>query len=162
MMKTLKTVLTSLVLVVLATSGCAKANINDPMLRDSIVVKTKAGEEFTFNVEIALTPGQQQHGLMDRTYLDKSAGMMFLFPDEEMRSFWMRNTLIPLDMLFISHDGTIHHIHSNATPQNDTPITSIKPAMAVLEINGGLSDKLDIQPGDKVIYPAFRNVLPDQ
>jgi hypothetical protein len=109
-----------------------------------------------FRVEIAATPGQQARGLMYRQEMAADAGMLFLFPDDRVLSFWMKNTLIPLDMLFLAADGRIVHIHPRAEPLSLTPIRSPGPARAVLEINGGLSQRLGIRAGDRVEHPAFR------
>ena len=127
--------------------------------REAITIQTKAGQDYIFDVEMATEPDQQTRGLMYRTHLNNDSGMLFLFNDEAHRSFWMRNTLIPLDMIFISRDGTIMHIHHNAIPQDETMITSEGDAMAVLEINGGMAGTLAIKEGDRVIHPAFRNVV---
>lgn len=144
-----------LTLFMLALPACA----NDEMLHDQVTVRTAAGEEFYFNVEMALTRGEHARGLMNRTMLDDSAGMLFVFDGEAQRAFWMKDTLIPLDMLFISKDGTIHHIHPMAKPQDEANISSKGVSKAVLEINGGLSDKLGIKEGDKIIHSVFRNTL---
>ena len=95
---------------------------------------------------------------MHRTEMADNAGMLFVFGDVAMRSFWMKNTLIPLDMLFIHSDGTIHHIHHNAKPQDLTSITSKYPSLAVLELNGGTADKMGIKEGDVVEHTYFKNV----
>ena len=85
-------------------------------------------------------------------------GMLFYFGGEEAgRRFWMKNTLIPLDMIFIKADGTIHHIHENAIPKDLTGVPSNGPVAAVLEINGGVSRKLELQKGDKVKHRFFEN-----
>ncbi len=94
---------------------------------------------------------------MNRTELATDAGMLFVFPGEAERSFWMKNTLIPLDMLFIAKDGTIRHIHENAKPNDLTSISSQQPAMAVLELNGGAVKTMNIQVGDTVHHPVFGN-----
>lgn len=135
------------------------AQAADEMQRDAVTVRTAEGEEFIFNVEMALSSSEQSRGLMNRTSLDENAGMLFVFGGEAKRSFWMRNTLIPLDILFLAKDGTIHHIHHMAKPQNDAHISSQRPVKAVLEINGGLADKWGIKEGDTVIHSAFRNKL---
>jgi uncharacterized membrane protein (UPF0127 family) len=127
--------------------------------RDVITIETKAGQDYIFEVEMATEGPDLARGLMHRTSLTNDSGMLFLFGGESQRTFWMKNTLIPLDMLFIAHDGTINHIHHNAKPQDETRITSDGEAMAVLEINGGLAGTLNINEGDKVLHPAFRNVL---
>lgn len=126
-------------------------------LTDQITIKKKDGERLFFDVELAISSRQQAQGLMHRTEMDKDAGMLFVFDRESKRSFWMKNTLIPLDMLFISKDGTIHHIHHNARPQDLTSITSERDSLAVLEINGGMADKIGITEGDTIIYSTFKN-----
>lgn len=128
--------------------------------KEIITIQTPDGEEYTFHIELALTKAEQSVGLMYRTFMADDAGMLFIFDDEAMRNFWMKDTYIPLDMLFISKDGTIHHIHSHAKPQDTTRITSKKPSFAVLELNGGTTDKLGIKVGDKLLHPAFHNILP--
>ncbi len=128
--------------------------------QENLIVETQNGKKFHFNVEIAKTENQQARGLMHRKVLEPEAGMLFWFGGARQPSFWMRNTLIPLDMIFIRRDGTIDHIHSNARPLDETHITS--PAQniwAVLEINGGQSDSWGIKVGDKILHPLFRNVL---
>lgn len=127
--------------------------------RDQVWIHTATNEALLFNVEMAVTSSQKAQGLMNRTYLPPNAGMLFVFNDEDKRSFWMKDTLIPLDMLFLAKDGTIHHIHHMARPQSEAHITSERPSMAVLEINGGYSDALGIKEGDKVLHPVFRNTL---
>lgn len=124
---------------------------------DTLQVKRKEGELLYFNIEIAERENEHQKGLMFRTELAENAGMLFLFANEEMRYFWMKNTLIPLDMLFIGKDGTINHIHHMAKPQDETTITSKYPSMAVLEIKGGNAAKLGINEGDVLIHKTFRN-----
>ncbi|MGB4106793.1 MAG: DUF192 domain-containing protein [Alphaproteobacteria bacterium] len=127
--------------------------------RETVTVETQAGQDYIFEVEMATNGEDQSRGLMYRTTLGSDAGMLFLFGDEEHRSFWMKDTFVPLDMIFIASDGTIRHIHHSARPQDETRITSEGEAMAVLEINAGLSGSLGIKEGDRVIHPAFRNVL---
>ncbi|MGB0718923.1 MAG: DUF192 domain-containing protein [Bdellovibrionales bacterium] len=131
----------------------------DPFMFDHLEIKTQDGKLYDFNIELALTQEQHARGMMYRTYMAENAGMLFLFGDERMRSFWMKDTLIPLDIIFIRHDGEIHHIHHSAKPQDETGITSKHPSMAVLEIKGGMADDLGIKDGDIVIHPAFKNVL---
>ncbi len=124
---------------------------------DEIVILVGDNEKLFFDVELALTAPEQARGLMFRTEMPAHMGMLFMFDDVAMRSFWMKNTLIPLDMLFIHADGTIHHIHHNAKPQDLTSITSKYPSKAVLELNGGTADKMGIKEGDQVVHPYFRN-----
>ncbi|PZO83033.1 MAG: DUF192 domain-containing protein [Micavibrio aeruginosavorus] len=117
---------------------------------ESLTIVTAGGQTHKFKVEQALNPQEQAKGLMFRTHMDDDAGMLFVFKDVEERGFWMRNTLIPLDIIFIKSDGTINHIHDSAKPKDETPIPSKGKVQYVLEINGGTAKKLGIRPGDKV------------
>ena len=107
------------------------------------------------DVEVAATPEKQALGLMYRTSLSDTKGM--LFPHQEPRelSMWMHNTYIPLDMVFIRADGTVHRIEARAEPLSDRVIGSNGPVLAVLEIAGGNAERLGLRPGDKVRHPAF-------
>ena len=126
---------------------------------DTLIITKANGKTVTFNVEIANTPEAEIHGLMFRKSLPKNAGMLFLFDQADRRAFWMRNTLIPLDMLFMKPNGTILNIHANAKPLDETPIYSTGPSNAVLEINGGRAAALGIKPGDVVHHTFFGNSL---
>lgn len=106
-------------------------------------------------MELALTPEQRAQGLMFREELAPDAGMLFLFDRESPRAFWMKNTYLPLDLLFLDSGGTIVSIARDTTPLSETPIPSQVPAAAVLELNAGTAARLDIAPGDTVIYRAF-------
>jgi len=108
-----------------------------------------------FSVEVVRTPEDQARGLMFREDLPMSAGMIFAYETPRNVSFWMRNTLIPLDMIFIDETGTVSHIHANAVPLDETSIPSQGPVIAVLEINGGLSAQMGIAPGALVRHPAI-------
>ncbi len=121
----------------------------------TVVIKSSDGVSHNFNVELALTPDQQEKGLMFRTELADNAGMLFAFPEESKRAFWMRNTLVPLDMVFIKKDGAIALIHQNAVPEYLTPIPSQEPVLAVLELKGGVTEKLGIKAGDMVYNKRF-------
>lgn len=122
---------------------------------DEVVIRTEGGAELRFTVELAVTPDQQRHGLMFREEMAMDEGMLFLFDTVQPRSFWMRNTLISLDMLFIAPDGRILNIAERTVPQTDDSHPSAGPASAVLEINGGLSALLGISAGDLVLHDAF-------
>lgn len=124
--------------------------------KSTLVIDT-AGGPLTFDVELALTSEQHQRGLMFRQKLGPQEGMLFDFRIEQPLSFWMANTLIPLDMIFIAADGTIRRIHANAEPLSTRNIDSGMPARAVLEINGGAARLLGIKPGDKVRHAVFGN-----
>jgi len=120
----------------------------------SLTIDTASGSHH-FSIELALTPAQQEQGLMFRRSLPPDAGMLFDFGEARGASFWMRNTLIPLDMLFIDADGHIADIHERAVPLSEDPIDSKVPVRAVLEVNGGTVSRLGIKRGDRIVHPAF-------
>ena len=112
--------------------------------------------EARFSVELAITPEEQRIGLMNRPSMPKGSGMLFVYPRPQRLSFWMRNTLIPLDMLFIDARGVVRRIHENAVPLDETPISGgPEDLLAVLEINGGLAGALGITEGSELRHPAF-------
>jgi uncharacterized membrane protein (UPF0127 family) len=139
--------------------------IGGPMLRAQLAtfgkaeltIETASGKHH-FNIEEAVTPQQMAQGLMFRRAMAADAGMLFEFDHLEPASFWMKNTVIPLDMLFIAPDGTIADFHERAVPMSLDPITSDRPVRAVLELNGGTVEKLGIKRGDKVVHPFFTAV----
>ena len=107
-----------------------------------------------FTVEVARSPDEQAQGLMFRATLAADEGMMFPFPRPRVASFWMRNTLIPLDMIFIRADGTIARIAANTVPHSEESVSSGEPVAAVLEIRGVRSAELGISEGDRVTWPG--------
>ena len=109
------------------------------------------------NVELAETPAQMTQGLMFRTSLAPDAGMLFDYREPTVATMWMRNTLIPLDMLFVDAQGRIVNIHERAVPQSLDVIAAAAPVRAVIELNGGTATRLGIRPGDRVVYPIFGN-----
>ena len=108
-----------------------------------------------FSVELADTPRARNRGLMFRESLGASEGMLFLYPRVGKPAFWMRNTLIPLDMIFIRPDGVVQHVHENAIPHDETPISGGDGVIAVLEIKGGMARVLGIAPGTQLRHPGF-------
>jgi uncharacterized protein len=112
------------------------------------------GETHRFTVEVARTPAEQARGLMFRQSLALDAGMLFPFPNPRPASFWMKNTLIPLDMIFIRTEGSIARIAVNTTPHSLEGVGVSEPVAAVLEIAGGRSVDLDIEEGDRVTWPG--------
>ena len=109
--------------------------------------------DFAFNLEIADTEAQREKGLMFRTELAPDAGMLFDFHSEQQSAFWMQNSLIPLDMIFIAADGTVKTIHVNARPMDTTAIPSVVPVQFVVEIKGGRSEEIGLKVGDKFENP---------
>ena len=126
--------------------------------RESLTISTDAGEQ-TFSVEIADDPRERARGLMFRRSMGADEGMLFDFGAEEPASFWMRNTYIPLDMIFINDDGSIDSIAERTTPLSEKSVPSKGPVRFVLEINSGLSDRLGIEEGDQVGGPAIESRL---
>lgn len=108
-----------------------------------------------FTVEIADNAEERAQGLMFRESMSSGAGMLFLYDAPHRASFWMKNTLIPLDMIFIGPDGAVLRVHENAVPHDTTPISGGPGVIAVLEINGGLAGRIGIAPGDRVRHPSF-------
>lgn len=124
--------------------------------RDEIVIKTPPDfEARELTVEMAVTPRQRQVGLMFRESMPEDRGMLFIFEEEEHQAFWMKNTYIPLDMVFIDSTGRVVHVHENAKPEDETVIHSQKPAMAVLEVNAGMAKPLGLVPGSQIDHAAF-------
>jgi uncharacterized membrane protein (UPF0127 family) len=149
-----------LVVVFFAIPGCRAEDekTTNPGL-ETLSITRADGHQIDLVIETADTPQTRTVGLMFRKFMPKDNGMLFLFDEEEERAFWMRNTLIPLDMIFIKKDGVIRHIHANAIPHDDTPVPSDGPASAVLEINGGRAAELGLKPGDVVHHARFGNEL---
>lgn len=150
----LKRVLLFLSLLVLALPAVAQPQPTLP--QSDLVIVTEKGPQ-RFKVELADNDASRARGMMFRTSMSPDAGMLFDFRQEQMASFWMRNTLIPLDMLFIKADGTILNIHQRAIPGDETGINSAGPVRAVLELNGGTVSRLGIKPGDKIQHAIFGN-----
>lgn len=132
-------------------AACAQTNV--------VTVQTQNGDT-SFKVEIADTPAARQEGLMFRDRLAPDAGMLFDFKKEQQVAFWMQNTLIPLDMIFIGADGVVRNVHVNARPMDTTAIPSKGPVRYVLEIAGGRSSEIGLVAGDKVTGPPMGSTSP--
>ena len=153
-------VVTLVAAMTLGLMGCALADPQPPakpLPHTTLVVDTETGHA-TFDVEVASDWRSQEYGLMNRKSMPRNAGMIFDFKIPENVSFWMKDTLIPLDMLFIRADGTISSIAPDAVPMSEDSIRSSEPVRFVLEINGGEAAKLGIYPGNKVHGPLLGNV----
>jgi uncharacterized protein len=136
-------------LTVLGSAGPLSAVDLQPL---EIVSKTGV---HTFAVEMALTPEEQAKGLMFRRELPEGQGMLFDFQREQPATFWMKNTYVPLDMIFIRADGTILRIAENTVPLSEALVPSGGPVRAVLEVVAGTARRLGIAPGDRVAHPIF-------
>lgn len=123
---------------------------------ETLTITSGRGRQQNFQVELARTEEQQQIGLMWRQSLAENAGMLFIFSHPQRASFWMRNTYIPLDMLFIRSDGTIANIIANTRPLTLDPQLSKGDVLWVLELAGGVANKKGIKPGDHVEIKSHR------
>lgn len=121
----------------------------------SDVVDLREGDSrFRFSVEVADTDAERAQGLMNRESLPRFGGMLFVYDQPQPVAFWMKNTLIPLDMLFFDESGVLTHVHENAVPGDLTPIPGKGEVLFVLEINGGAARELGIEPGAELRHPA--------
>lgn len=116
---------------------------------------SSAGKTHSFTVELAATESRRTQGLMWRRHLATDRGMLFIYAHDQVLQMWMKNTLIPLDMLFIGRGGIIVAIHERAVPRSLRIISSGRRVRAVLELNGGTASRLGLRPGDKVLHQAF-------
>jgi hypothetical protein len=117
-----------------------------------LTIETAGGRRHTYRVEVAATSAQQAHGMMYRTRMDPMTGMLFPLDPPRTASFWMENTLIPLDLLFIGSDGRIRNIVAGAVPRSRAPLSSVGPVAAVLELAGGEAERIGARPGDRVSW----------
>jgi uncharacterized membrane protein (UPF0127 family) len=120
----------------------------------TLVLKTVTGDH-NFNIEVATTKEEQALGLMFRRSLPDNAGMLFIYQPPQPAVMWMKNTLIPLDMVFIAPDATVLRIETHAEPFSTKVIPSGGEISAVLELNAGQADKIGLKRGDKVVYPGL-------
>ncbi len=134
--------------------------------QESDLYKFKKEGELSFNstegeflasidIEVAETMQERALGLMNRDKMEENQGMFFIFPFEEEQSFWMRNTLISLDMIFVNSNNTIVKIHKNTQTQSDQSYPSNAPAIYVVEVIAGFTDKYKIKEGDKIVWRRF-------
>lgn len=120
--------------------------------KDGELLISSDSTKVKLDIQIANTEFDRQLGLMYRKNMDENRGMLFIFPDVQVRSFWMRNTEIPLDMIFIDVNKTILNIAKNTTPYSDISYSSSGPAKYVLEVKGGFADRHNISSGDRVAW----------
>ncbi len=128
----------------LALAGCRD--------RGPVAVIRGPGAAVEVSLEVAATPAERERGLMYRTSLAEGRGMLFVFDADGNQSFWMKNTLIPLDLLFIARDGTVVGIHANATPLSTANIAVGKPSRYVLEVPGGWAARHGVAAGAQVEF----------
>ncbi|PSC05674.1 hypothetical protein SLNSH_06750 [Alsobacter soli] len=140
-------------LIALAVTASSAAAWAESALEKLVVVT--AGGPRAFEVEVMRTEQERAKGLMFRRYMPEDRGMLFDFKETQPVMMWMKDTFIPLDMVFIRKDGTIARIAENTEPHSTRTISSGEPVYAVLEINAGVSAKLGMKPGDAVQHPLF-------
>lgn len=135
-------------------------DLNDPLLkdfgRDTLQIKTQDERTLDFVAYIAQSDDEMRQGLMFVESLPDKTGMLFRYPRRRIGSMWMKNTLIPLDIMFIKSDGTIVKIHENATPKSLKSLRSKGQVKGALELIGGSAKKHNIQVGDVVVHEHFR------
>ena len=136
-------------------SAPAQDALEDAFEQDVLVVAAR-NACFRFDIYLALTREQQRRGLMFVRDLPATSGMLFVYPAEMYLSIWMKNTFIPLDIVFAKQDGSVSSIFKDATPQSEKSMTAIEPVSYVLELNAGITDALGIEPGSVLIWePAL-------
>jgi uncharacterized membrane protein (UPF0127 family) len=144
----------------LATLAASPGLAQTPNLRfatSSLTIETASGARHRFTVELADDDARRALGLMYRDRMAADAGMLFDFKSDQPVSMWMRNTRIPLDMLFVARDGRVVNIRERAVPFSEETIPSDGPVRAVLELNGGTVARLGIRPGDRLRHAVFGN-----
>jgi uncharacterized protein len=119
---------------------------------DLSILSVRNSSKVNLDIEISDDEQERMRGLMDRLNLPENAGMLFVFQDEDLRSFWMKNTFISLDIIYINADKEIVSIQKYTQPQTTNALPSEKPAKYVLEVNAGFSDENDVIPGDSVDF----------
>lgn len=124
------------------------------MRRETLTLETSAGPKVV-NIEVADTGEEKARGLMFRTSLADTSGMLFPYPQPQELQMWMKNTFIPLDMVFIKSDGTVHRIEVRTEPMSERVIGSKGDVSAVLELAGGAAERLGLRAGDRVVHPHF-------
>jgi uncharacterized protein len=141
-------------IALLATAAVSSAQENAVMAK-TLTIETAKGS-YKFAIEIAGTEQQRERGLMFRKELPEGTGMLFNFHAERPVTFWMKNTYVPLDMIFIHADGTVASV-GKGVPLSEELIPSNEPVLAVLEVIAGTAQKIGLKPGDKVHHPIFAN-----
>lgn len=141
--------------VLLALIAFPLTSFADMKNAEKFTIINSKGEEIVFMLEVANTPEKQTSGLSNRDELNEGEGMVFPARPNKIFTMWMKDTRIPLDMLFVDYSGEIQHIHWEAKPYSEETISFDLPVRAVIELKGGVTIDKDINPGDKVINPMF-------
>lgn len=145
-------------LAVLPAAARAQPGVDRPQPRlptEPLVIVTRDGRRHAFTVEMALDPGQQMIGLMFRPEVKPDEGMLFDWGTPRESSMWMRNTIASLDMVFIAADGRIHRVAERTVPLSLATVSSNGPVRATLELRAGITERLGISAGDRVLHRIF-------
>lgn len=136
-------------------AGMIAAGALETFESEPLAIETADGTRHDFLVEMALTTRQQAQGLMFRRSMPADRGMLFVYRPARRVSMWMKNTFIPLDMLFVAADGRIVKVVERTVPQSLASVSAEEPVLAVIELNAGTASRLGIAPGDRVLHAAF-------
>jgi uncharacterized membrane protein (UPF0127 family) len=158
--RTVRILLTALTLLGLS---CASADdgkndtqsLDRDFPRSTLQIASADAKLHTFRVWVADTEARRSRGLMHVKQMDADAGMLFVYPRTQKVAMWMKNTFLPLDMLFVAADGRIINIAANTKPQSLDTVEAATDALGVIELNAGIAAKLNIRSGSQVIHPAF-------
>ncbi|MDX1508553.1 MAG: DUF192 domain-containing protein [Woeseiaceae bacterium] len=146
----MRAVLTLLLLAALAAS--ANEDLDAAFERDVLVIEASEFGCYRFDIWLAVRRDQQVRGLMYVRHLPEDAGMLFVYPSSDYHSMWMKNTFIPLDMIFARSDGTIANIVRDTVPQSLESVSSVEPVSYVLELNAGTSERLRIDENSRLVW----------
>jgi len=147
--------LSALIALLALLFALPEASRGAELAKSALSITSSDGVQHRFTVELANTKEEREEGLMFRTALAPDAGMLFDFKTVEPVVMWMKDTYLPLDMLFIAKDGRIIRIAERTVPFSLAMISSGEPVLAVLELNGGTAARLHLKPGDRVSHPIF-------
>jgi len=137
-----------------ALPAAAQSPAQRPAALETLKIVTASGEH-AFAIEVMRTDAERQRGLMFRRFLAPDRGMLFDFKVEQPVMMWMKNTYLPLDMVFISRSGQVVNVAENTEPLSERIIASGAPTYAVLELNAGIARSIGLKPGDKVVHAMF-------
>ncbi|MGB5164124.1 MAG: DUF192 domain-containing protein [Woeseiaceae bacterium] len=145
--------------LVVLLSGCmslAADELDDAFDRDVLVIVGSSHTCYLFDIYLAVTTVQTRRGLMHVRKMPETTGMLFVYEEDDYHSMYMKNTLIPLDMLYIRADGTIATIHTNTEPHSLESRGPVEPVRYVLELNGGVTEKYRIDLNSRVLWRGMR------
>lgn len=135
-----------------SAAAIANEDLDDAFEKDVLVIVANTPACYRFDIYLALSRDQQRRGLMFVRTLDPWTGMLFAYPSEDFHSMWMKNTFIPLDMVFARRDGTVSSVVRNTVPQSLESISATEPVSFVLELNAGTTERLSIDVGSRLIW----------